>query len=102
MSGLSARLLVPIRNRNKRIPGQARNDVLGKNVPSPNVILMAVGTAGRAAAFVAGGRAVRVLLAPKFHFLLLGALYAPLAHFLIVLNLCFRKFSVLPEYDVEA
>ena len=56
-----------------------------------------------ASAFVAGHRvAVLVLLAPKLYLFLLGALYAPFAHFLVVLYLCFRKFSVFPEDDVEA
>ena len=54
-------------------------------------------------AFVTGdGIAVLVLLAPKFHFFFLGALDAPLAHLLVVLDLCFRELSVLPEDDVEA
>ena len=56
-----------------------------------------------ASAFVAGDRvAVLVLLAPKFHFFFLGALDAPLAHLLVVLDLCFRELAVLPEDDVEA
>ena len=54
-------------------------------------------------AFVAGDRvAVLVLLAPKFHFFFLCALDASLAHLLVVLDLCFRELSVLPEDDVEA
>ena len=54
-------------------------------------------------AFIAGYRvAVLVLLAPKFHFFFLGALDASLAHLLVVLDLCFRELSVLPEDDVEA
>ena len=55
------------------------------------------------AAFVAGDRvAVLVFLAPKFYFFLLGTLDASLAHLLVVLDLCLRKLSVLPEDDVEA
>ena len=54
-------------------------------------------------AFVAGYRvAVLVLLAPKFHLFFLGALDAPLAHLLVVLDLCLRELAVLPEDDVEA
>ena len=60
-------------------------------------------TAAPASSFVAGhGIAVLVFLAPEFHFLFLGALDAALAHLDIVLYLRFRKFSVLPEDDVEA
>ena len=54
-------------------------------------------------AFIAGYRvAVLVLLAPKSYLFFLGALDAPLAHLLVVLDLCFRELSVLPEDDVEA
>ena len=60
-------------------------------------------TATCASSFIAGYRvAVLVLLAPKFHFFFLGALDAPLAHLLVVLDLCFRELAVLPEDDVEA
>ena len=53
--------------------------------------------------FIAGYRvAALILLAPKFHFFLLGALDAPLAHLLVVLDLCLRELAVLPEDDVEA
>ena len=53
--------------------------------------------------FIAGYRVtVLVFLAPKFHFFFLGALDSSLAHLLVVLNLCFRELSVLPEDDVEA
>ncbi len=53
--------------------------------------------------FIAGYRvAVLVLLAPKFHFLFLGALDASLAHLLVVLDLSLRELAVLPEDDVEA
>ena len=53
--------------------------------------------------FIAGYRvAALILLAPKFHFFFLGALDAPLAHLLVVLDLCFRELAVLPEDDVEA
>ena len=51
------------------------------------------------AAFSRG--AVGVLLSPKLYFLFLGALDAPFAHFHIVLYLCLRELSVLPEDDVE-
>ena len=61
------------------------------------------GSATSASSFIAGYRiAVHVLLAPKLHLLFLGAFDASLAHFHIVLYLGFRKFSVLPEDDVEA
>ncbi len=96
MAYLAASLLAPIRSRNNyndEIPDQVRDDVQ---------ILFAVGTAAGTAAFVADRRAVRVLPAPKFHFLLLGAFDASLAHLPVVLNLGFGKFSVLPEDDVEA
>ena len=46
--------------------------------------------------------AVLVLLAPKFYLFFLGALDAPLAHFLVVFNLSLRKFSVFPEDYIEA
>ena len=52
------------------------------------------------AAFSRG--AVGVLLSPKLYFLFLGALDAPFAHLHIVLYLCLRELSVLPEDDVEA
>ena len=56
-----------------------------------------------ASALITGdGIAVLVLLAPKFHFFFLGALDAPLAHLLVVLDLCFRELAVLPEDNVEA
>ena len=55
------------------------------------------------AAFVAGDRvAVLVFLAPKFYFFFFSALDASFAHLLVVLNLGFRKLSVLPEDYVEA
>ena len=61
------------------------------------------GSATSASSFIAGYRiAVHVLLAPKLHLLFLGAFDASLAHFLVVLDLCLRKLSVLPENDVEA
>ena len=54
-------------------------------------------------AFIAGYRVtVLVFLAPKFHFFFLGALDAPLAHLLVVLDLRLRELAVLPEDDVEA
>ncbi len=81
MTRLAACLLVPIRYR---------------------LYLVAVSSAGRAAAFVADRRAVRVLPAPELHLLLLGALDTPLAHLPVVLNLSFRELSVLPEDDIEA
>ena len=53
-------------------------------------------------AFVAGDRvAVLVLLAPKFYLFFLCALYSPLSHLPVVLYFRIRKFSILPEYDVE-
>ena len=53
-------------------------------------------------AIVAGNRvAVLVLLAPKLYLVLLGALDASLAHFLVVFDLCFRELAVLTENDVE-
>ena len=53
-------------------------------------------------AVIAGDRvAVLVLLAPKLYLVLLGALDASLAHFLVVFDLCFRELAVLSEYDVE-
>ena len=53
-------------------------------------------------AFVAGNRvAVLVLRAPKLYLVLLGALDASLAHFLVVFDLCFRELAVLTEDDVE-
>ena len=53
--------------------------------------------------FIAGYRiAVLVLLAPKFHFLFLGALDASFAHLLVVLYLCLRELAVLSEDDVKA
>ena len=61
------------------------------------------GTATSASSVIAGhGVAVLVFLAPKFYFFLLGTLDASLAHLLVVLDLCLRKLSVLPEDDVEA
>jgi len=61
------------------------------------------GTAARASSFIACDRvAVLVLLAPKLYLFLLGALYTPLTHFLVVLDLRFRKLTVFPEDDVEA
>ena len=62
-----------------------------------------VGTAARTSALITGdGIAVLVLLAPQFYFILLGALDASLAHLDVVLDLCFRELTVLPEDDVEA
>ena len=59
--------------------------------------------AASTSAFIASDRvAVPVFLAPKLYLILLGALDAPLAHLDIILDLCFRKLSVLPEDDVEA
>ena len=60
------------------------------------------GSAASASAFVTSDRiAFGILLAPQFNFFFLGAFYAPLPHLLVVLNLCLRKLSVLPENDVE-
>ena len=53
-------------------------------------------------AVIAGDRvAVLVLLAPKLYLVLLGALDASLAHFLVVFDLCFRELAVFTEDDVE-
>jgi hypothetical protein len=61
------------------------------------------GTATSAASVIAGDRiAVLVLLAPDLYLFFFSAFDTPLTHLLIVLNLCFRKFTVLPEDDVEA
>ena len=61
------------------------------------------GTAARASSLVACDRvAVLVLLAPKLYLFLLRALYASLAHLLVVLYLGLRELAVLPEDDVEA
>ena len=65
--------------------------------------LFAGAGAASASSFVAGYRiAVLVLLTPNLYLLLLGTLDAPLSHLLVVLDLSFRKLSVLPEDDVEA
>ena len=67
------------------------------------LVAVLTSAATSAPSFVAGDRvAVLVLLAPKFYLFFLGALDAPLAHLLVVLDLCFRELSVLPEDDVEA
>ena len=63
---------------------------------------MAIGSATSASAVAALRLAVRTLLAPNLYFFLLCALYASLAHLSVVLDLCFRKFSVFPEDDIEA
>ena len=64
---------------------------------------VATRTATCASSFVAGYRvAVLVFLAPKFYFFFFSALDASFAHLLVVLNLGFRKLSVLPEDYVEA
>ena len=61
------------------------------------------GSAASASSFVAGyWSAVLIFLAPYLHFLFLGALDASLAHLPVVLYLRFRKFSIFPEYDIEA
>ena len=61
------------------------------------------GTATRTSSFVACDRiAVLVLLAPKLYLFFLGALYTSFAHLPVVLYLCFRELSILPEDDVEA
>ena len=49
-----------------------------------------------------GRGAVGVLLSPKLYFLFLGAFDPPFAHLHIVLYLCLRELSVLPEDYVEA
>ena len=60
-------------------------------------------TTASASTFVTGDRvAVLVFLAPEFYLFLLGTLDASLSHLPVVLYLCFRKLSVLPEDDVEA
>ena len=65
-------------------------------------VLMAVRAARGASAFTAFRLAVRAFPAPYLHLFFLGALDASLTHLPVVLNLGFRKFSVLPEDDVEA
>ena len=62
----------------------------------------AVASATSTASFRACRFAVRAFLAPKFYFIFFGALDSSLAHLPVVLDLCFRKLSVLPEDDVEA
>ena len=69
--------------------------------PSPGPLSMAVGATRGAAALAALRFAVGAFLAPYFHFFLLGALDAPIAHLPVVLDLGLRKLSVLPEDDVE-
>ena len=70
-------------------------------VPLRDRYLMAVCTTPTSA-FATLGLSIRTLSAPYLHLFLFGALDAPLTHFPVVLDLCFRKLSVLPEYDVEA
>ena len=62
----------------------------------------AIAAACAAAVFTAFRLAVGILWPPESHFLLFGAFDASLAHFLIVLDLCFRELAVLAEDDVEA
>ena len=74
------------------------------HVPIRNRISMASFTRSTTStsAVIAGDRvAVLVLLTPKLYLVLLGALDASLAHFLVVFNLCFRELAVLTEDDVE-
>ena len=66
------------------------------------VTCFARSTTSISALITGDGIAVLILLAPKFHLFFLGALDSSLAHFNIVLDLSFRKLSVLPEDDVEA
>jgi hypothetical protein len=63
---------------------------------------MAIGSAAAAPSFAAFGFAVRTFLAPNLYFFFFSALDASLAHFPVVLDLCLRELTVLPEYDVEA
>ena len=69
--------------------------------PRP-ILLFTSGTARTASVFVADRCTVRIFLTPKLYLVFLGAFDAPLAHFLVVFNLCFRKFTVFPEDNVEA
>ena len=69
---------------------------------SGTVCSVTIGSAASAASFAALRLAVRTLLAPDLYFFFFGALDAPLAHLSVVLDLGFRKLSVLPEDDVEA
>ena len=81
--------------------------IIARPSPGPVVLMKSLmayvsRAAASAPAFVAGyGIAVLVLFAPKFHFFLLGALDASLAHLLVVLDLSLRKLTVLPEDDIE-
>ena len=73
--------------------------------PGGTISLVAVNTrtAACTSAFVAGcRRAVRVLLAPKLYFIFFCTFDTPLAHLLVVLDLCFRELAVLSEDDIEA
>ena len=65
-------------------------------------VLMAVGSAAATAALTAYRFAVWAFLAPQLYFIFFGTLDTSLAHLSVVLDLCFRELSVLPEDDVEA
>ena len=65
-------------------------------------VSMAVRTTGRTTTLTAYRLAVLVLFAPNFYFFFFCALDTSLAHLSVVLDLCFRELSVLPEDDVEA
>ena len=65
----------------------------------PSVAVVAPATA--ATALAAFGLAVGTFLAPKLYFIFLSAFDASLLHFTIVFDLCFRKFTIFSEDDVE-
>ena len=78
--------------------------MIARLYPRPKVLMTSLsGAATSASAFITWDRiAVLVFLAPELYLVFLCALYSALAHLLVVLNLGFRKFSVLPEDYVEA
>ena len=65
-------------------------------------VSMAVRTTGRTTTLTAYRLAVLVLFAPNFYFFFFCALDTSLAHLSVVFDFGLRKFSVLPEDDVEA
>ena len=69
---------------------------------NPACSSMTVASATSTTSFRACRFAVRAFLAPHFYFIFFGTLDSSLAHLSVVLDLCFRKLSVLPENDVEA
>ena len=63
--------------------------------------LMTSGAAGRTSSVAALRLSVGAFLAPKLYFIFLSAFDASLLHFTIVFDLCFRKFTIFSEDDVE-